>query len=251
MGAHDVDATVSQAPAPRAGLAARAKDSVTHRYTTKHRNGPKWRAFRPVRLITDIVLCLAVLLVAVAGVGIATGRLQLRPVLSGSMGHTLPLGSVAVIERIPTSSIAVGDILALRHPGTAGTTYVHRVIRLGHRPNGELVVQTKGDANKVPDPASVTIVGPYAYRVEHDIPWVGYAAVWLHNRPGGALLFGGGLILVVGGWLMYRAVREREKATGDNAADDARDAGEAPEQPAEDVTDKAERSLVPWAGWQQ
>jgi signal peptidase I len=165
-----------------------------------------------VRLITDVLLTIAVIAVSVSAIAIGTGRWQARPVLSGSMGHSLPVGSVAAIERVPVRSVAVGDVLALLEPGSHHTLYVHRVISVSRSTSGAVVVRTKGDANKIADPATVAIIGRYAYRVRGYIPELGYVAVWEKHIPGGVPLIAGGVLLLGYGWILLRRTRAAEPA---------------------------------------
>lgn len=146
---------------------------------------PGWRrtlaAARRFALLAVLVVCVAAVATGVAAV--ASGGWQVRPVLSGSMRPTFPVGGVVITESVPTGSLRVGDVAVFHPPGQADITYVHRIVWL-HREGGQLLVQTKGDANPVRDPWTLHVRGPVAYRERWVLPLVGYAAVWVHSAAG-------------------------------------------------------------------
>lgn len=131
----------------------------------------------------------AAVLVVVLGAGslgaiaVGTGAWQLRPVLSGSMRPDFPIGSVLLAQRVPTSSLRVGDVAVLHPPGEPDVTYVHRIVWLEHR-GGTVLVRTRGIANPIDDPWTVKIVSPVSYEGKVTIPYLGYAAVWVHSGQG-------------------------------------------------------------------
>ncbi len=140
------------------------------------------------------VVAAGLVLVAFA---VGTGRWQIEPVLSGSMRPGLPVGGVVVSERVPLSSLQVGDVAVFHPPGTKAATYVHRIVSLQDGPGG-VVVHTKGDANLDPDPWALRLHGRWAYEARFSLPLVGYPAVWIHS-PGGrrALLVAAGVLFAL------------------------------------------------------
>jgi len=140
-----------------------------------------------------------VLAFAVAGLGVAvfSGTWQVRPILSGSMRPQLPVGGVVITERQPSVTLQTGDIIVFHPPGDPQQLVVHRVIWM-EPTSGGLLIKTKGDANGFIDPWSPFVLkGPYIYRVQATIPYLGYAGVAVHSRVGQLAGFGGGVILVL------------------------------------------------------
>ncbi|MHB1594981.1 MAG: signal peptidase I [Streptosporangiaceae bacterium] len=165
-----------------------------------------------VRLASLTVLALMVCSVAVIAAAVVSGRWQIRPVLSGSMSPTLPVGGVVVTERVPLTDLGVGTIAVFHPPFQPTITYVHRIISIRHS-HGRLLIRTKGDANIYPDPWTLSVRGRWAYVVRDSLPWVGYAAVWIHSAQGRALslLASGLLASVLVGLVMLE--RRRTAAT--------------------------------------
>lgn len=180
-------------PYAPAALPVRRRSRASQRWLADR---PGIRRFRFVRCVTDVLLVLAAVAVALAAVEVGSGRWAGRAVLSGSMRPTLDTGSVAVVERIPLSAARVGDILVLHRPAPSRILFVHRVIALDRTPEG-IEVRTKGDHNPIADPGTLLVRGPYAYVVRWDLPYLGYASSWRYSPMGQRVLFGlGGLILV-------------------------------------------------------
>ncbi len=147
------------------------------------------------RTVLSVLVAGAVLLAA----GVVTGDLQLRPVLSGSMRPALPLGGVVVTQRVPLSSLTVGDIAVFHPPGYPKIDYVHRIIWLKRTAHGDLI-RTKGDANLYRDPWTLRVQGSEAYVARMAVPLLGYPAVWIHSPSGRrALLYGAGALFLVAG----------------------------------------------------
>jgi signal peptidase I len=151
----------------------------------------------------------AVLLTAVLGLLVALwasqGAYSANPVLSGSMRPAIQPGDVAVLERVPVSSLRVGDVLAYRAPD--GSYRLHRLVVVD-LPK----VQTKGDANQSPD-EPVKLVGSDAYRLVAAIPYVG----WLLNAKAAVWLVAGlALVFVFGkeGLSLVRSVTRNRKKEG-------------------------------------
>lgn len=135
------------------------------------------RAVRTVVLLAVLALC------AIGVVAVGTGNWQIRPILSGSMRPHFPIGGVLVTERVPTSSLRVGDVAVFHPPDDPAITYMHRIVWLEHK-GGSLLIRTKGDANPTVDPWTLRVKSPVSYEARYVLPYVGYAAVWVHS-PGG------------------------------------------------------------------
>ncbi|MBF8289484.1 MAG: signal peptidase [Chloroflexi bacterium] len=151
---------------------------------------------RTTRRFLELLLVLLVLLVVftmVLGRGAAlTGRTTL--IVSGpSMEPTVRRGSAIVIEPIQTGSLAVGDVITIR-VGPEQAVFTHRIVRLAERPDG-LWLETKGDANELPDPSLVPASAVMG-RVVLAIPALGYLLAALSTLAGIGLVAGlAGLLL--------------------------------------------------------
>ncbi len=157
----------------------------------------------PVRRVATVVLLLAVVVavgavVAVVAVPAAFGASTLS-VLSGSMEPALPVGSVVVVRPRPVAEIGVGDVITFvdrAEPSGEARIVTHRVVAIEPGP----AFRTRGDANPDPDPGLVApadVQGVEWYAV----PWLGLARDRLVT-PGGLILAGGLVLLLVGAHLL-------------------------------------------------
>jgi signal peptidase len=146
-----------------------------------------------------------------------------RPVVvySGSMEPTLGVGSLALVERVPSKHVRVGDVLTFADPAQPGRLVTHRVVEVVERPEGGLAYRTKGDANTHRDPWAIALPAE-AGRLAFDVPYVGYALWYAKTREARtALVFLlAGLVLT----LLLRAIWRRD----DEAAAPVQDPAEAP-----------------------
>lgn len=191
-----------------AAIAVRPHPLVTRR----RRRQPGWRW--AVENVPIIVLAAAVAGLAVA---VLSGSWQVRPILSGSMQPQLPVGGVAISERMPLAALQTGDVIIFRSPADPQELVVHRVISM-QPTTGGVVVKTKGDANSFVDPWSPFVLkGPYVYRVWGTVPFVGYLGVAVHSELGQRAAFGGAIVLIVIAaiylvWPTRRPRRTRQQA---------------------------------------
>ncbi|HEX3779595.1 MAG TPA: signal peptidase I [Pseudonocardiaceae bacterium] len=134
-------------------------------------------------------------------------------VLSGSMVPTLPVGSVVVDRPVPASSLRVGDIVtyATTDPVSAAPILItHRVIAIRAGVGGPTFI-TKGDANNVADQRPVT-AAQIRGRLWYDVPYVGLVRNALLSR-GVGLIAAAVLLLLIGGWVIRRALRPTSRTT--------------------------------------
>ncbi|MCY0870589.1 MAG: signal peptidase I [Firmicutes bacterium] len=120
-------------------------------------------------------------------------------VLSGSMEPTFNTGSVIFDNPdVNISALHKGDIITFhipRNSGFNGMTNVivtHRIERVFHE-HGQVMFQTKGDANPSVDP---WVVAPHDIIAQYDnftIPYMGYYLSFIHGR------WGDGLLLIIPG----------------------------------------------------
>ena len=172
-------------------------------------------------------IALTVLLVGLVGFGVvavATGRYQIRPVLSGSMEPGIPTGGIVITERIPISALHVRDVIVIHPPNRPDELVVHRITALTQSAAG-VVAQTQGDANTAADPWQATLQGTDAYRAVGALPLIGYASVWAHGATGRAVLIALGLLLVL--FAVVSAIRQRNAQSSGAARPRHRHAGDS------------------------
>ncbi|MGH2727904.1 MAG: signal peptidase I, partial [Actinomycetota bacterium] len=149
---------------------------------------------------------IATLLLALAFVPTLFGFESLV-VASGSMGRTLPIGSVALTRAVEAGAIVTGDVISYRLDENSGTT-THRVVAID-RQDGQVSFTTKGDANREIDPQKV-VVGGRIHRVEQVVPLAGYVIRYARTPIGGV-----GLIVVpIVGLSLDRRGRRRGRMPG-------------------------------------
>lgn len=118
-----------------------------------------------------------VVLAALAALAIttATGFLHVTPILSGSMRGVVNPGDAILTERVPTTSLRVGDVVDAKVPAAESNgagQRAHRIVSLRHE-GSTVVVQTKGDANAGIDPGSLTLQSDQ-YVMRARLPYVGW-----------------------------------------------------------------------------
>lgn len=173
------------------------------------------------RALTVVARFVDVALIAVVAVGVASvvmGRVlpllghPVYVVAGPSMEPAIGVGSAVILEAIPSSELAVGDVVSLQSgPGRA--IFTHRIIRFAER-DGEPWIETQGDANDAPDPA-ITPASAVIGRVALSVPGAGYLIALLSTGPGIVLLLSTGALLLVAGWWLEGLMLERRPTIGD------------------------------------
>jgi len=106
-----------------------------------------------------------------------------RYVIDGhSMEPTIPYGSVAYDESVPTSQLAVGDVITFEPPKeySVDQLVTHRIHEIGKTAGGERTYRTKGDNNESVDPWTMTLDQDTQARVKYHLPYVGYVYIALN-----------------------------------------------------------------------
>lgn len=116
-----------------------------------------------------------------------------------SMEPAISIGSAVILDAVPPSELAVGDVVSLRS-GAGRAIFTHRIIRVAER-DGETWLETQGDANEAPDP-SITPASAVIGRVAMSLPGAGYLIALLSTVQGLVLLLSTGALLLVAGWLL-------------------------------------------------
>jgi signal peptidase I len=198
---HNLLSALSRATRAAVPTQAECKEqTMLARHGLRERSARNW--------IRGVVLTLLLALVGFASIAVLSGRYQVRPVLSGSMRPGLPVGGVVITQRVPVTSLHVRDVVVLHRPDRPGELIVHRIVALSAGPSGP-IVQTQGDANRTRDPWKVALRGTTAYRAVYSVPFVGYAAVWVHSAAGRRTFILVGILLVLGAAMSALLPRRR------------------------------------------
>jgi signal peptidase len=130
-------------------------------------------------------------------------------ITGGSMAGSVPRGSIAYAEVVPTARIGVGDVITYRPP-RGGQLLTHRVVWIGHDRSGARLYRTRGDANPAPDRWTFLLPEPMQARVVFHVPLAGYALAALSVR---AVRMGaiGGPALAIAFAAFARLRRERRE----------------------------------------
>ena len=175
------------------------------------------RATRGLRRALDFAL---VALIALALAGVFFGRIlpMLGPttlvVRGPSMTPSIPVGALVVANPVDPAALAVGDVVSIR-VGPEQAVFTHRISRVVLH-QGEIWIETKGDANAEPDPAIIpasAVIG----RVSAAVPLLGYLVALLSTLSGALLLVGVAGALLMGAWILESfeldvVVEEEERA---------------------------------------
>lgn len=105
-------------------------------------------------------------------------------VLSDSMSPQIHAGDVVFVDDVDAAAVEEGDVVTFTRPG-GDERVTHRVVDI-RASDGELLFQTKGDANEEPDSQLVpaeNVVGCVAFHV----PYLGHAVTFVGSDVG---LFG-------------------------------------------------------------
>jgi len=179
------------------------------------------RAKRGLRRVLDLAL---VLLVAAALAGVFFGRVlpMLGPttlvVRGPSMAPAIPIGALVVTTPVEAAALAVGDVVSIR-VGPELVVFTHRIVRVVPR-QGEIWIETKGDANDTSDPALIpasSVVG----RVSLTVPVLGYLVVLLSSLSGVLLLIGLVGMLLLGAWILDSVELEEQDEPAQEVAVEA------------------------------
>ncbi len=113
---------------------------------------------------------------------------------TGSMGPTIPAGSLAVVREIPAADIGVGDVVTVDRSGKLPVT--HRVTSVTPDGADRAVITMKGDANDTEDPEPYSVTK--ARLVLWSAPGLAQGVVFL-SHPGVM----GGITLSVAGFVTW------------------------------------------------
>lgn len=107
------------------------------------------------------------------------GGVHLIAVLSGSMKPEWAKGELLFLQAEPATAVRVGQAIAWHPPAKIfNAPVIHQVVSIRHASYG-FVAQTKGLANKAPDPWLDVFKGQ-VYHVVYALPYIGWISIWLN-----------------------------------------------------------------------
>ena len=164
---------------------------------------------RAGRVLGDVLLWLAAIagVVCILLVVLAfTAQITLIMFRTGSMSPTIPAGSVAVVQRVPATEIAVGDVVTVDREGELPVT--HRVTTISPGASAqERVITMRGDANAADDAFPYTVSS--VRRVLFSVPGIALIIVGMGNP-----LVLGGLTVAATTLVVWAFWPRRSRAAG-------------------------------------
>jgi signal peptidase len=116
-------------------------------------------------------------------------------VYGGSMEPAIKMGDLAVVGPSKPETLRSGDIITYRDPDHLNLVVTHRIVGISRDDSGNLLFQTKGDANQTTDMCLIGRGGVLG-KVAYSIPRVGYLVDFSKRTEGKVLL------LVIPGFLL-------------------------------------------------
>ncbi len=157
---------------------------------------PLWQRAAAVVLYT--ATCLTVFTVVAIGVGIGAHRLRVEAIESNSMRPVFARGTAVFLTPESFDQVRVGQIISYVPPQPfPQVNVVHRVYAIRRLNANAIEVQTKGDANKAPDPWQTVISGNGVWRLKAAVPYLGQLPLLFGNPM--ALI---GIVLVIASMLV-------------------------------------------------
>lgn len=128
-----------------------------------------------VALMVSIIICATVIVQVSTNGYVEIGGYSLFKIVTGSMGETIPEGSIILCCETEIEDIEVGDIVCFlsENPQIMGKVVTHRVASIAVADDGLIQLETKGDANLTADRESVTeknLIGKvYGYEKDKNV----------------------------------------------------------------------------------
>lgn len=106
-----------------------------------------------ILLILAVLLCMYVVIQVLSNGYVNLGGFMMFRVVTGSMEPTIPVGALLVTRQVDIGTVRCDDIICFRTQEAAiwGKIVTHRVIGITQNLNGDVLLETKGDANLVMD----------------------------------------------------------------------------------------------------
>lgn len=115
-------------------------------------------ALSTLALVISMILCLTVVVQVTTNGYVQIGGISLFRVVTGSMEPEIPVGSLLLCQETDIADIQEGEIICFRskNPQIMGKIVTHRVVNVTLSGDGEVLLETKGDANLSADAEYVT-----------------------------------------------------------------------------------------------
>jgi signal peptidase I len=142
------------------------------------------------RLLYGIVVLALLALAVVLGAAVLSRLFGYRTLVvqGGSMGHSIPTGSLVYARWIGAEDVELGDVILVQEESASGPAHpkLHRVVSL-EGDGDQILVQTKGDTNETVDP-KVYILPDRVLTPAYTLPYLGYLVGFVVTPLGWALL---------------------------------------------------------------
>src|SRR3954468_17515031 len=208
-------------PVRRPGAALELPPEVgTDSATTIRRAGLSRRLLAgTTRWFVRGLVVVAALAFAVLAVGPHVLGYRTMTMLTGSMSPQIDPGDVVISTPLDVHDVTEGMVISYHIPIDDHRVVTHRVVSVEHGDDGNITVQTKGDANTAVDPWQATLQGDTAYQVRAVIPELGHLIQALRNPlVSTSLVYGAPALLAA--WLILTIWRPTE-ADEDEDEDEA------------------------------
>lgn len=109
-------------------------------------------------LVIAVILCVTVVVQVAANGYVQIGGFSLFRVVTGSMEPEIQVGSLLICQKTEIDEIQIGDIVCFSSLSgeIQGKTITHRVVGITRTGQGNILLETKGDANLSADVEYVT-----------------------------------------------------------------------------------------------
>lgn len=127
-------------------------------------------------LVLALVACVTVIAQVLSKGYVSLGKYSLFRVVTGSMEPAIPVGSLLISQDVPIGDVQQGDVVNFRsrEPGMFSVIITHRVIAIHQNAEGQIFLETKGDANQYPDGHLVDenyLIGKTVFYTKQDNPF--------------------------------------------------------------------------------
>ncbi len=171
---------------------------------------------------TRVVAGVAAALFLLLAVGPHVLGYRTMTMLTGSMAPQINSGDVVVSTPVATRDLHTGMVISYHIPIDDHRVVTHRIVSVERGTDGNVTVQTKGDANKTVDPWKATLNGDTVFQVRAVIPELGYAIEALRTPTVRTVLVYAAPALLAG-WLLLGIWRPRK----DEETDEREEEGSA------------------------
>lgn len=169
---------------------------------------------RATRLLSTLLLGLAVLLLLSVTVGPRLLNYRTATMLTASMSPAIDSGDVIINTPLALADVRVGQVLTYHIPVDDRRVVSHRVIEVQRPGPGIVNISTKGDANAAADPWKATLTGDTVWQVRAVVPKAG-TVIRALRAPVAQIVLTAGVPLLVVCWLLlsiWRPAKPTESA---------------------------------------